>query len=418
MRVRTKSRDFSVPSQVNPGGIPSGGVTGWFPKGSQPIMDYQDMSPAKEIPFRIREVKTIKDVVTPHFHSRLRAGEVIPTNIFEKSIELILLDSGYPASGFGQAFQYVINDRPTRPDGDYMTAGNRWVHSLIGPPTFKQVGGFSQEEINAVSTEAMAKLHSQGLDALTSAAEFHKTLAMIANFKRNLLTSLGKLGKMLRRDWKKGKYPKPKTIKELIEQVSALWLEFRFGWRILYYDMREIDKWFRNRDKKWEMIVGRSSTSRDEEYHTQHQHHVIVRTLKVGHPALLDRSVLGYGNVLNTAWDIIPFSLVVDWFFNVQETILAHMTKPRNVKGLPASAFVTQFVRKDIYNQAKAPDFVGPFSQVVTVESNMPAVHHTYGEWVKRWNPGQPALTLPTFTGGPQGYQWLDLAAIIKAVTR
>lgn len=168
-------------------------------------------------------------------------------------------------------------------------------------------------------TAAASEIYTSGFDAGTSAAEFHQVINMIINLKR-------------------------KILKGDVGELYNLWLEGRYGWRVLIYEIQDLHDTITKFDKKRTRF-------------TEYAHHVDRSTSVLTDPDLyliglpdgllanapyyrikynIDSTISYRGTVsadfqpnqwrfdlLNTAWELVPYSFVVDWFLAVGEWINA-----------------------------------------------------------------------------------------------
>jgi hypothetical protein len=286
----------------------------------------------------------------PDFHRRRKRGELLPQTPWDQ-IEIYGSASGYysstqgtPAGGPHTTVQRYYSD----------TAGD-WTLSL--PSTWRVTEEEVSELIPAAYdmyvTEAAAKIYSSGYDALTAIAELTEVRAMF--------TSAAK--KLWHLDF-------PKNWKTL---VSA-WLEGRYGWRTFFYDLISLNEAIRNFDETRTRFSERSGNT---------------HTTSVLSSTTIDHSTWGYDlvqnttskismrgsvvadivvpkfqfNPLQTGWELIPFSFVIDWFVNVGSALAAinfvtFSTKYSASKGYKISICRETATANIWYNGGKAFDFL------------------------------------------------------------
>lgn len=161
-------------------------------------------------------------------------------------------------------------------------------------------------------------------DVLTSMAELHKSVRMIANARR----SAAKLVyNALRR--------KP-SFRYASEAVGRSWLEWRYGWRTLGFEISAAVDAF-NAPNYRKFSYGNSATSVStsytapvqsfsEYYNAWKETSVYTRELSVRAAAIAEHRAL-VRNVLaspvTTAWELVPFSFVADWFVSVGDALRA-----------------------------------------------------------------------------------------------
>lgn len=151
---------------------------------------------------------------------------------------------------------------------------------------------------------AAAKIATSGWDTLTFSAELAKTVAMFRGFTSRLI-SLAKAGKL-----------------------ESLWLEGRYGWRTLIYDLKDIDKAIRNLNEGRKRFFDRVGTTiskietRNDPQTAVYGNFNCLTTYT--HTIGLRGSVAAdiepprfQLNPLSTAWELTRLSFVVDWVVNV-----------------------------------------------------------------------------------------------------
>lgn len=172
---------------------------------------------------------------------------------------------------------------------------------------------------------AASKIYSQGWDALTFLAELKETVAL---FKLKQ-TSFAKLTRRLSDRIQRKKRYIP-TNKDIAEAWDDAWLTSRFGVRTLFYDMQDITKLLANWNEQRTRFIERAGFSESWE-ETPHNpgtkllhdgdvtfsgnihHKLSVRGSVVADIAPPDIAL----NPVVTAWELVPYSFVVDWFVGV-----------------------------------------------------------------------------------------------------
>jgi hypothetical protein len=159
-------------------------------------------------------------------------------------------------------------------------------------------------EFDKYLTAAAARIYSSGWDALTFLAEFGKTVGMFRN-----LTG--------------------RTIDQMQSgRIDEKWLESRYGWRLLIYDIKDIIKAVNSLDEhrmRYRESVGstKSESFSDTHYYysTLYNSETVFTTVaEVGLRGTIVADIEPPKIALNpitTAWELIPYSFVADWFVNV-----------------------------------------------------------------------------------------------------
>lgn len=359
VRVRNQVSDLSV--HVPPGEGPwmksiDGGFSGFpglpgLPQTALEAFNAQLAShPNAAFPaVDVEVIQTMRDVITPGFHEIVEKGEFRPINPMSKTVHLkqpvAVTDVSFKQLGVQSPRSYAVGS----------ALSQRYVAEVPAP------GAMADEtDINAMLLEAKASLKSAGMDYLTTAAEFRETLGMFLNMKQNLLNrrdgAVKAWSKDLAQKRRSGKFRGFNSLKEGWEAFSNFWLEYRFGWRILAYDIEAILDYYKRKDEGVVLFTRRNTRTFEDsssylygkptEYTTcffeMWAYLEATERVRVGYSAHIDQSVLGNPILLNTAYDITPWTLVVDMFFNVQNNIIALSTMPVGCSEVPDSGFISR----------------------------------------------------------------------------
>jgi hypothetical protein len=114
-----------------------------------------------------------------------------------------------------------------------------------------------------------------------------------------------------------------------ITDVADLWLQFRYGWRVLYFDMMDLNEVINELDdskKRFSERVGTSVSGGNtatydsviDENHTRHDTVVDSWTLSRRGFVTADVQPPKFQfNPATTAWELVKFSFIIDWFIDV-----------------------------------------------------------------------------------------------------
>lgn len=240
---------------------------------------------------------------TSQFHARKKRGELLASTPFT---------------------QFTLNGLRTETYYDYTTVNGEWRsyghhNSVVGNWEFTEgeLGDIVNQYVTTADSlvqAAAAKVYSQGFDSLTFLAELNKTLSMFKSAKRSLLSLLSGGTKS--------------------HSLADLWLQYRYGWRILYYEMQDVSKALAMVQKsrsRYSQTVGKTF-SQDTSDTVLGENSVLYRSSTI--TSLYEINVKGHVtadisppsfafNPLTTAWELITYSFIIDWFYNVGNSLEA-----------------------------------------------------------------------------------------------
>lgn len=238
------------------------------------------------------------------YHRRLRRGDLIPHTPYERFECDWSLRPGY----YHRYNPAIATSYHTDTNWDYAPATDVATrYNDIGVPRAEA----KLKDFGSAVQKAASNIYSQGHDSLTFVAELTKTIAMFRTARESLIKLLTET-------------TKGKTL-------AQSWLEFRYGWRTLYYDMVDITHALSNlADKRTRFSerAGSSSTLTSVSYVSAGTPTVsdvsFVYTISETKKISLRGSVTAdidppefRFNPAITAWELVRFSFIIDWFINV-----------------------------------------------------------------------------------------------------
>jgi hypothetical protein len=237
----------------------------------------------------------------PDFHKRKRAGELLPYTPYSR----FTIKGSWSASYYRKQPPYTYHTDQNWQNG--VTAG-------IAVPWYVSTsdisGVLSEIDLRPYVQMAAASIYSSGFDALTFLAEFHKVVAMFRNID-------DRLRKLLRdRD------------------IASSWLEYRYGWRILFYDLVSLSNAIANLNDDRKRRSQRSGTSTYSDVVTNYSFSDGNTGFTGVNQDRTEISVRGsvtadiippniQFNPLVTTWELVKYSFIIDWFVNIGQAISA-----------------------------------------------------------------------------------------------
>jgi len=356
----------------------------------------------------------MRDVVVPNFYARSRAGE-----IFNNPMEKMETVFTTPMWSFTWYKKY---------------AGWLTGHSCDWgkfPHTFEPVPGL-EDAMDIALTQAKANVGDGILDVLTFMAELDDTVGTIA--------STGMKAARIFRALRKANLKALR--KELsLKELRDMYLEFRYGLRPIYYDLRSIhDLLVKKRDKndrrtsrgKHTVSVGTVYSTDVFPYYylgpsTLHYAEVTYNTERKT-DAMARSGILSYVNYdnvfirilcelgvdrpISAAWELIPFSFMIDWFFNVGQTIQAWEPKPCFTE--LASWTTTEVKQTKKITVSKVNCY---YHQIAQGNQSFDAPTSASFSWIQKARIPNPQLkTYPSFNLKLDAYKIADMVAIYSGL--
>jgi hypothetical protein len=276
----------------------------------------------------VGETLSTWDEITPYFRKRQRLGEIIIndfTNIRESRFDSTNGIHTRANSSNPDGKQY--NQKRDGPQLTYMMEqagyGLRTKHVIPQSEYLDAIG--------LAGTSARAQVSQQEADILTMLIELKKTISTLLNPLNNLNTLITK--------FQRAKSLSNSTL-SVSKYIASEWLKFRYGIMPIMYDIQGIIKAIeKDKSKGRHHARGNQKVSKsllapaaiwshgdiDTTYLDTYTDDVVIKCGLVYDAKLRVSDYLGFNlrAIPSTAWELIPFSFVVDWFVNVQEYIRA-----------------------------------------------------------------------------------------------
>jgi hypothetical protein len=242
---------------------------------------------------------------TRYFHKQLNRGLLLPRNLY----------SSKRVTSFSSNGSCTITKTGITPPRGWNSSGVHSVNNFnkVIIDWDEAIGYVDTDSINRAAIGAVESLTRSGFDALTFAGELRETLSMVVGAGSRLANGLLSV-------------KKAKTWEDA-------WLEWRYGWRPLLSDMRAIQSAMSEK-KSFAVYKARSGFSSSKSISSTYSVdsgsalHTYSRLLKLdfsyrGNAYSLTRPDTIHTDVLPTAWELLRFSFVIDWFINIGSTLSA-----------------------------------------------------------------------------------------------
>lgn len=236
----------------------------------------------------------------------------------------------------------------------YNAPQNGLVHavqggSMTGPDGVRSVP-YLEDLHRLAESRLRAKVNETSLEGGLILAEFGKT----SDFVKSAMVQTAKALRAARRGNVKGVWNALTGGKPLVDAVSDGWLAFTYAFmptaRDVHTAMHLLEKGLvidPTRRVRSTRTLNVNATSRKESPSgsvTSKTCEGLIRygggiRYRVDHPVLATLDALGFANPATLAWELLPFSFVVDWFVPVGEFI-HQLTPPRGISFVDGYTYV------------------------------------------------------------------------------
>lgn len=235
--------------------------------------------------------------------------------------------------------------------GDLALVGFWSSQSWYDDPAAGLWAGFpSWPSDGPVSVSALARARSAGMDVGTALAELGKTIEMVKSFRNNVFRRAHSIAESLgnRHRWKAPKQGGlPGLDQDIYRAFSETWLEGRYGWRTLAYELEDLTiALIKLDDLGLRRVRGYATDENVTSVTARNGNYALVKIGKgvsasnsaVGHVlvqqdlkrvkrsgSIIDAVMQGLAFVdpLITTYEVIPYSFIFDWFVNLNDNIEA-----------------------------------------------------------------------------------------------
>lgn len=276
--------------------------------------------------------KEMTDVVTPGFRKLVANGGVVnsPMSLYEIT-----------ASGGdkGWKFENSVSGPPTVWYGECY---GDWCISVYGrPPDPGQDGSLVDHLVDLAATAAWAAVDEAAVSVPNILGEMHQTLNMLGDPVRSLSDFLWQKA-WADADWKaaRGRAAKARALAKLL---SSLWLQYQYAFKPIIMDIEDVlselqkQTFVPRRTARTQQVRDVDSTVQhvgvtggiNINFTTRTQTRYIVRATIMYDSIVTPAKQFGltWRELPSTAWELTPWSFVVDWFINVGDYLRAIVPK-------------------------------------------------------------------------------------------
>lgn len=285
-------------------------------------------------------------VTTPEFHLKRKRNELLPMTYFKQ----------YDSYGQVSSGKMEV----TNPTGGQTLNLPIWRHNKAWTVEEEELSAeLAELDAEGYVQAAAAKIYSNGWDALTFLAELKQTVRMFRNLTRRVADII-----------KEGKW-------------ENHWLEARYGWRTLRYDMEDLRKalaQLEGKGKRYSERLGSdyetTEVSTVSQVSANWSYDVVTTTqweygVRGTVAADINPPTIAF-NPVTTAWEVTKLSFVVDWLVNVGQSLEALSFLALASKYTAAAGYSVRAVRTtEIQNVSWASGYSGSIEQNTSCASKL-----------------------------------------------
>lgn len=343
--------------------------------------------------------RVIEQVDNRHINGRNKSGPVpyrmTPRVVSRDVIRQFLVRRMYGGNGYNCFQQFghtskvggscVVTVDSFSSTGPKSTTYNAVTSRSDYAGTPYQVSAFDENEINDAMTSVENEASVAALtdyDFLTDLAEAREIPALALSITKDLIEVYKVLtGRFSWRDVKAASRIRPKDLirhsKNAFRKIGDLWMEYRYGIMPLAYSYADINKLIKRGDDvttiKSRVITPKPLTvtlpPATQQYLWRDEAGTVrVRAVVFQHFDWASMTLLsGLGlNPIATAWELIPYSFVFDWFCNMGDYIV-RSTGSSLAQVVQACLSQHRIVYKNLWVHLPNQDITVTFSNVIPV---------------------------------------------------
>jgi hypothetical protein len=168
---------------------------------------------------------------------------------------------------------------------------------------------------------AAAKVYERGHDTLTFISEIHKTRQMFVDLVKKIVR------------YKRSS--EPFDLQSRVRETRSLWVEGRYGWRTLIYDIQDLQKALESLSEIQRKRISERSgmtetftniTVENLNWSSGPLTRTYTDDFQVGRRGSITADIRPPHfrfNIVSTAWELTTLSFVLDWIYNVGQALSA-----------------------------------------------------------------------------------------------
>lgn len=389
-------------------------------------LQYKSTSSQNYVPEE--ESVVMHDLVTPQWHRKRNAGEIV-NNPYDRTV---VNTKRTPFSTWIEDRRIYNWQSCSGVNTAIVNTGGRWVGTkapdgYLGS-TFLTPPSLGRDTYRGLAiTAARSKISEADVQMLVTIAEGKKTI-------QSLTAIFARLYRILKAMRKSQMWELRREL--TAKQLSDRWMEGRYAIRPLVYDMVGIVKAIthdRNSKPIRQTFRGGASDSSTTnqsgvvtfgflDYYEirAYKESSLVISARAGVltavEEILEATIWGLNQPIQAVWELIPFSFVVDWFFNVGKTI-ASWSPTFGYKALASWCVVTETTVQSIiaqggFRRSWTPVSGGKFTDEITASGG--SIIKTTQTKMRIAEPSAPIL--PQFSLRLDAAKLLDLAIMSRRI--
>jgi len=277
-------------------------------------------------------------VNTPGFYKKRKLGQRLPENPYSMS-----LNEG--SSPLADTYNGPRTERDARGHDSFTGACHSGTLSTMTVRIPESIGYKLSDHIGEVSNGLLSKVRNREIDLGVALGEYHETASFIAG----AMVKTAKSYKQLRRGDVSGALQtltgkRNDRWADVPGAAANTWLAYSYGLKPLINDVASAVEILEEglRDPSRPVVVRKSSVkpvSGTAHEMSGYYHDSINGSVRVSgriefwieNPIFYTLEQVGFVNPLSVAWELVPFSFVVDWFVPVGD-FLTNVIPPQGVE--------------------------------------------------------------------------------------